>query len=71
MADHRHRGHGEVVLMAEDESWEKYGFPNPYFHLGRLPFVGICKAYTERFKAINPQSGDYSVPDYFSKIDPG
>ena len=57
--------------MSDAESWEKYGFPDPRFHQGYLPYVGLCKAYTERAKAVNEHAGEYPYPDYFTRINPG
>ena len=50
------------------ESWEQYGFPNPYFQLGYLPLVGLYKAMRERAKAFNYLPYVSPVPDYFVSV---
>ena len=59
--------------MPDEESWEKYGFPDDLmFRSPYLPGVGLCKAFNERVDAegeINFAAAPVTrvdIPEYFT-----
>lgn len=51
--------------MPDNESWEKYGFPDDImFRTPYLPWVGLIKALNERLQALNLALMD--IPEYFT-----